>query len=82
MGERELKKKLKIKRKLRIEVGKFYVTRSGDKARIYARDGNGVYSIHGAVLVWSAQEWVHDGRWLQDAHNTALDIVGVWDEKS
>lgn len=35
---------------MKIEAGKFYTLRNGLKARIYALDGKGNYSVHGAIF--------------------------------
>ena len=60
--------------KQKIEIGKRYETRDGRKAIIYATDGAGVYSVHGAVggtvVVWTAT-----GRWLNDNEEDKLDLV-------
>lgn len=66
---------------LKIEAGKFYKTRDGKKARIYATDGGECYPVHGAILVcnkeWCTKSWKADGRewfWSQ----TIDDIVSPW----
>lgn len=55
---------------MNIEVGKLYRTRSGQKVRIYAIDGEGSYCIHGAVLLatgWDSSEWTMDGVSIYDS---------------
>lgn len=51
--------------KLKIEVGKTYKTRVGDRARIYAIDGAGSFSVHGAIEClpegWVAMQWSEKG---------------------
>lgn len=68
--------------KLNIEAGKFYKTREGRKVRIYATDGIGPYTIHGAVEftnVWRDTGWRETGRfWSNDTHDS--DIISEWDD--
>lgn len=66
---------------MKIEVGKFYKTRDGRKARIYATDGISD-TLHGAIL--------HEGGWVSYAwHESGLhylntregtDLVSEWRE--
>jgi len=45
--------------------GETYKTRDGREARVYATDGKGDWSIHGAVLWgdgWRSEWWTRDGR--------------------
>lgn len=63
-----------------IEPGKFYRTRDGRKARVYAVDGESPYSIHGAVLIdtgWQAHGWTICGSWGAGLERH-LDIVAPW----
>lgn len=41
---------------MKIEAGKFYTTREGRRARIYAIDSGGDFPVHGAIF--------DDGHWL------------------
>lgn len=74
---------------LKIEVGNYYMTKDGYRARIYSVDNGHVYPFHGAVNI-GGDEWVMMG-WKFD--NTAtttctisgrefkcdgFDIVGHW----
>ena len=54
------------------EAGKEYQTRDGKRARIYATDGKGVDTIHGAVFYdggWVFDSWRPDGRWTTTMGN-------------
>jgi len=67
---------------MKIEAGKFYKTRGGEKVRIYAVDGAGVFSIHGAVLEresWVVTSWNEDG---SSDFSESNDIAGEWVEPS
>jgi len=50
---------------MKIEVGKFYKTRDGRKARIYAVDGGSDTPVHGAILGpgrgWNTYVWNNSG---------------------
>lgn len=65
-----------------IEVGKFYQTRNGMKARIYATDGGGIYPVHGAGLLegyWTLLSWDSNGK----IHNFSdFDLVCEWGKVS
>lgn len=67
---------------MKIEIGKFYKTRGGNKVRIYAMDGAGAFPIHGAIL--NAGDWVFYS-WAANGFNTNLegdstprDLVSEW----
>ena len=66
---------------MKIEVGKYYRTENGDKARIYAIDGELNRQIHGAVLQpdgrWVLMWWASDGKCT---HNPFLDLIAEWKE--
>lgn len=66
---------------MKIEVGKYYRTENGDKARIYATDGELNRQIHGAVLQpdgrWVLMCWASDGKCT---HNPFLDLIAEWTE--
>jgi len=53
------------------EAGKEYKTRGGMRARVYATDGKGVDTIHGAVFDggWVYNTWRPDGRWTTTMGN-------------
>jgi hypothetical protein len=64
---------------MKIEAGKFYETRNGRKARIYAVDAGGDYPIHGAILfdngTWAATEFTPDGADCKTCRNMPSDII-------
>lgn len=69
---------------MKIEAGKFYRTRDGRKARVYAVDGTlGTSSeIHGAVFhggAWGARQWSKSGSY-NNTIERELDIVSEWAE--
>ena len=49
-----------------IDINKKYRTRDGHEVRIYATDGYGPYSVHGAVEpktgVWILESWTTNGK--------------------
>lgn len=66
---------------MKIEAGKFYRTRDGRKVRVYAVDGGGLYTIHGAV--YRADEWMI-GRWDLTGSNLSHgfhDLISEWVDK-
>lgn len=68
---------------MKIEAGKFYKTRNGRKARIYAVDGHGEYPFHGAYLRdsdWVLHMWKAGGRNLDDHEESIYDLVSEWTE--
>ena len=68
---------------LKIEVGKFYKTRTGKRARIYATDGAGRHRVHGAELFdgeWFPGVWLPNGRW-DSAYETRRDLVAEWTDE-
>jgi hypothetical protein len=67
---------------MKIEVGKFYRTRDGRKARIYAVDGREGSNIHGAVLNeigWITSTWAITGQWI--AAESDRDLISEWIDK-
>lgn len=68
---------------MKIEVGKLYQTRDGERARIYATDGDHDYPIHGAVrsdkFGWAMETWKPNGRVCNDGP-TGRDIVAEYVE--
>lgn len=67
---------------MKIEVGKFYKTRDGNKVRIYAMDGAGAFPIHGAVLsagVWVFCSWSANGLHTnEEGDSMPRDLVSEW----
>lgn len=68
---------------LKIEVGKFYKTRDGNKVRIYTTDRGGRYPIHGAIFDgrWINAEWEKTGQYADWVPLSSADIVAEWDEE-
>lgn len=63
--------------------GKFYRTRDGRKARIYATDGSGNYPVHGALLCpdgWMEETWQLDGR-NYGGEEKSRDLISEWIER-
>jgi len=79
-GKRMLVRDSEVKEKKLIEMNKRYMTKGGLPARIYAIDGFGPYSVHGAVLMWCGwvqMAWHDDGFYESDAGNdSSLVEVG------
>jgi len=69
---------------MKLEAGKFYRTRSGNIARVYATDGVGSYPVHGAVAesegAWEHLAWTRCGRFNLERESSPLDIVAEWEE--
>lgn len=68
---------------MKIEVGKFYRTRAGHKARVYATDAGGSYPIHGAIGMdgaWTTADWCASGHFVADSEEAASDLIGQWRE--
>lgn len=60
--------------------GKFYKTRDGKKARIYATDGSDSFPIHGALYIcgeWRADVWTASGGELI-AEPSDRDLIAEW----
>lgn len=70
-------------KQLKIEVGKSYKTRSGDKVIISEINEDGVYPIIGTILeeVQRDSDWTLDGKYAGLAQSDA-DIVSEWEEES
>lgn len=73
---------------IKIEVGKFYVTRLGLKAKIYCTDTGDKYgnNIHGAILreedSWETATWDKDGAYSKGGIKiSGNDIFGEWREE-
>lgn len=71
-------------KELKIEVGKCYKTRDGQKVRVYATDGEGAYTIHGAYHDgngWVLGQWQPDGRiYFSDHREFVKSIESEWIE--
>lgn len=68
---------------MKIEPGKFYKTRSGRKARIYAVDGDSVRPIHGAIIAngdWILAGWGMDGNFYDSSNESEYDLISEWTE--
>jgi len=72
---------------MKIEVGKLYKTRCGDKVRIYATDGAGSWPIHGAALEsegWCDESWSSLGsssfKHSFNHKKMGREIVSEWEE--
>ena len=69
---------------MKIEPGKYYRTRDGHKARIYAVDGLKDCPIHGAFLGnngWRAAAWDSNGSvYANLAIQATIDIVSEWSD--
>lgn len=68
---------------MKIEVGKFYKTRAGDKVRIYAVDAGGLYPIHAAILIigeWVPYSYTAGGTLLSCGDLRDEDLMSEWCE--
>jgi hypothetical protein len=66
---------------MKIEIGKFYKDREGNKIRIYALDGGLSGEIHGAQLIrgmWQLNTWNNIGKYHAFNTEDAWDIVSEW----
>lgn len=69
---------------MKIEAGKFYRTRDGRKARVYAVDGGGEFPIHGAVLwpddktKWDWCQWKEAGDANLYGCTKPYDLISEW----
>lgn len=70
---------------MKIEAGKFYRTRDGRKARVYAVDGWGDHSIHGAYLFqgrWVNCVWQECGlHGMKEGNGDPYDLIAEWVDK-
>lgn len=72
---------------MKIEVGKFYKTKTNSKIRVYALDGIGDYPVHGAINQgdgWESIEFTLEGRFhfeSQDRFPGWFDIESEWAEE-
>ena len=61
------------------EGGKYLRTRDNRRVRIYATDGGGFYSIHGAVAsgnsYWEPMTWTENGVWREQSNLHRNDLV-------
>jgi hypothetical protein len=76
--------------KIDAKPGEIWVTRCGQEARIYATDGKGEYTIHGALLYgdeWQPFTWRENGTLLYDKasehdivrkHDWREELAPIW----
>lgn len=70
---------------LEIKPGKEYLTRDGQRARIYAVGAGGDYPVHGAMLEedgsWSHAEWTSSGAFrVSGVGTSSCDLVSEYKE--
>lgn len=66
---------------MKLEIGKYYTTRDGRKARIYAVDGDKNWRVHGAILEggeWCHAAWRGNGKAMWNGHEVDTDLVSEW----
>lgn len=67
---------------MKIEKGRFYKLRNGEKAEIYAVNRKGAYCIHGTICIDDIDDevrtWREDGQYSNLEHSR--DIVSEWVE--
>lgn len=69
---------------LDIQPGKLYRTRDGHKARVYATDGRGQHSVHGALLQkdgWNDCSWTASGHHYSNTTERGADLISEWIDK-
>lgn len=63
-----------------IDKDKTYRTRSGNEVRIYATDGGGIETVHGAIKSvdgkWVATSWTDEGFWEKE-YDPSRDLIEV-----
>lgn len=67
---------------LDIKPGQTWLRRDGGKARIYATDGMGLYSIHGATKVeggWKLMSWDASGSFYPIEPDFDYDLIRLYD---
>jgi hypothetical protein len=63
-----------------IDIAKKYKTRDGREVRIYAVDGAGPYSVHGAVKSdgrWCGSAWMPNGSYFNSGEIDLMDMIEV-----
>lgn len=64
---------------LKIEAGKEYLTRDGNRARIYATDGGVIFPVHGAIYEdgegWDLASWTDTGKIQNSSSTSGYDII-------
>ena len=70
---------------MKIEAGKEYRTRDGERARVYATDGNLPYTVHGAIQSkendgWKSWAWREDGN-SYPGESYSNELVSEWKEE-
>lgn len=67
---------------MKIEAVKYYRTRAGYKARIYALDGGGSFPIQGAIQFpdygWGGSTWSTNGTFLGNGAEAPEDLISEW----
>jgi len=66
---------------MKIEVGKFYKSKNGNKIRIYNIDKENCNEVHGAMLlqgVWYVNSWSESGHFFSNESICEKDIIGEW----
>lgn len=70
---------------MKIEAGKFYRTRDGHRARVYAVDGRDPYPAHGAIFFdgagWIGNTWTIEGSVSVALHPRCYDLISEWVDK-
>lgn len=63
----------------KIEVGKFYKTRGGEKARCYCKgEQDSLFTVDGAATIFHV--FTDSGRSWKDDNISLYDIIGPWEE--
>ena len=64
-----------------IDINKKYITKDGREVRIYATDGSGFDSVHGAILInrdeWMSRSWDKYGIYDPTKHSDN-DLIEAW----
>lgn len=71
---------------MKIEAGKFYRTRNGQKAIIYSTTGRAMRHIHGCIIESGSNEdsvlsWYGEGCFYNDGERSAQDLISEWVER-
>lgn len=71
---------------MKIEVGKFYKTRNGQKAQVFMlNSGNRTHPVLGAILnptdgEWDCETWAAEGSYTECSKQDSLDLVSEWSD--
>ena len=63
-----------------IDITKQYRTRDGREVRLYASDGDGIHSVHGAIKYdtgWYLESWDAEGSYHYPGSKHELDLIEV-----